>query len=30
MNRLEPSAAREILETIEAEEPKLAITYATC
>jgi len=25
MNRLEPSAAREILETIEAEEPKLAI-----
>jgi flagellar motor switch protein FliG len=25
MNRLEPAAAREILETIEAEEPKLAI-----
>src|ERR1035441_6408901 len=25
MNRLEPSAARQILETIEAEEPKLAI-----
>ena len=25
MNRLEPTAAREILETIEAEEPKLAI-----
>jgi flagellar motor switch protein FliG len=26
MNRLEPSAAREILETIEAEDPKLAIS----
>jgi len=26
MNRLEPTAAREILETIEAEEPKLAVT----
>jgi flagellar motor switch protein FliG len=25
MNRLEPSAARQILETIEAEEPKLAV-----
>ena len=25
MNRLEPTAARQILETIEAEEPKLAI-----
>jgi flagellar motor switch protein FliG len=26
MNRLEPTAAREILETIEADEPKLALT----
>ena len=26
MNRLEPAAAREILETIEADEPKLAIS----
>ena len=26
MNRLEPTAAREILETIESEEPKLAIS----